>query len=290
MSDIISIQNLSKQYGKNKVLDNINLTAQAGEIIGVVGANGAGKTTLLKGILGLTCTTGNITVCGLDPYKQQTALMKNVSFIADTAILPRWLTANQLLAYMSDMHPNFSLAAAKTFLASTSINGDTKVSKLSKGMVTQLHLAIVIAIKSTLLVLDEPTLGLDIIRRKAFYHQLLEHYFDDNNTVVITTHQIEEIEHILTRVIFIEQGKLLADFTMTELEQRFRQITVFKDNNDTILALKPIYQQSTLEGICYMFDGVDAEALQQFGQIKTPSLAEVFVALTSTSIKEKADV
>jgi ABC-2 type transport system ATP-binding protein len=288
MNNIISVAQLSKSYGNDLILSNINFTAQAGEIIGVIGTNGAGKTTLLKSLLGLTQAKGDISICGLNPYKNQAKLMEKVSFIADTATLPKWITADQLLAYMNEMHPNFSIEAAKAFLSTTNINGSTKVSKLSKGMVTQLHLALVIAVKSELLVLDEPTLGLDIIRRKAFYNQLLEHYFDDNNTIVITTHQIEEVEHILTRAVFIERGQILADFTIDELEKRFFQLTCTTEKTEEMLALQPIYQQKTLAGTCYVFDGVSPEKLKLFGKVNTPSLSDVFVALASTAIKEQA--
>ena len=288
MKPIISAKKLQKKYGKNTVLNNINLQVNQGEIIGVVGINGAGKTTLLKSLLGLTRCQGELEVCQLNPYKQQAQLMKKVSFIADTAILPKWITTQQLLSYMEKMHPSFSLAKAQAFLSTTDIKPHTKVSKLSKGMVTQLHLALVVAIQSELLVLDEPTLGLDIIRRKQFYGHLLDDYFDENNTIIIPTHQIEDIEHILTRVVFIDQGTISADFSLEEIENRFTQITVNKENSQALLALQPIYSTSTIDGECFIFDGIEKASLRVYGQIKSPSLSDLFVALSSPIQQEAA--
>ncbi|WP_440906521.1 ABC transporter ATP-binding protein (plasmid) [Catenovulum sp. SX2] len=283
MANIIQARNLHKRYGKAPALTDVNLTIEQGEIVGVVGTNGAGKSTLLKSILGLTSATGELTVCGLNPRQQQAKLMEKVSFIADTATLPKWITPAQLFEYSQKVHPNFDIKLAEQFLAKTNIKPDMRVKHMSKGMVTQLHLAIVIAINSELLVLDEPTLGLDVIRRKSFYNSLLEDYFDDNNTIVITTHQIEEVEHILTRVVFIDNGQVLLDVQMQDFAEQFVQLTTHASNQSQVELLSPIYTNKVLEGIAHIFDlknsDTTLEQIQQFGQTKTPSLADIFVAL-----------
>ena len=281
MTNIISARHVNKKYGKKQVLSDINFTAERGEVIGIVGTNGAGKTTFLKSLLGLTRASGEINVCGLNPYTQQHQLTENVSFIADTAILPKWITCQQLLAYMAEMHPNFCLADAETFLANTLIKPEQKVKQMSKGMVVQLHLALVTAIKSTLLVLDEPTLGLDIIRRKEFYNLLMESYFDNNNTILITTHQIEEIEQILTRAVFVDQGRILLDIKLEDFEQRFCQVSANAQYTEQLDNLKPIYKQQTLSGIEYIFDTADKTRLAEYGQVKIPRLEDVFVAIAN---------
>lgn len=293
---IIQATHLTKRYGKTTVLSNINLSVEAGEIIGVVGINGAGKSTLLKSLLGLAQVSGNLKVCGLDPRQAQHKLMDKVSFIADTATLPKWITPEKLFEYTAKVHPNFKRELAERFLANTNIKPNQLVKKMSKGMVTQLHLAIVIAIESELLILDEPTLGLDIIRRKIFYNSLLEDYYDDNNTILITTHQIEEIEHILTRVIFIDEGQIVLDIQVEDIPKRFAQLSIQPteqtDAMPHIKALNPIQSMQTISGTDYIFDhtrhGGDLsdieinETLSPFGQLKTPSLADIFVALLNS--------
>ena len=283
MAEIIQARNLSKSYGKQVALTDVNLSIEQGEIVGVVGTNGAGKSTLLKSILGLTSATGELNVCGLNPRQQQAKMMEKVSFIADTATLPKWITAAQLFEYSQKVHPNFDIKLAEQFLAKTNIKPDMKVKHMSKGMVTQLHLAIVIAINSELLVLDEPTLGLDVIRRKSFYNSLLEDYFDDNSTIVITTHQIEEVEHILTRVVFIDNGQVLLDVQMQDFAEQFVQLTTHSSNQSQVELLSPIHSSKVLDGQAYIFDlqksDAGLEQLQQFGKTKTPSLADIFVAL-----------
>lgn len=285
MEDIISVQKLNKSIGKKKILNDINFSVKKGEIIGVIGTNGAGKTTLLKSLLGLSQYEGDITVCGLNPKKQQAALMKEVSFIADTATLPEWLTCQQLFDYMTTMHENFDRSTAEQFISQTNITSKMKIKTMSKGMVTQLHLALVMAIDSTLLVLDEPTLGLDIIRRKAFYNSLLDDYFDEDNTIIITTHQIEEIERILTRVIFIEQGNVIADLTLDDIEQRYLKITVTAEHQPLVVAMKPIYQQKIMGSSSYLFDRMnlsehDLSQLKAHGTLGMPELSDLFIALS----------
>ncbi|KMT64993.1 ABC transporter ATP-binding protein [Catenovulum maritimum] len=279
MKPVIQATNLNKFYAKQQVLSGVNFTAQSGEIIGVVGTNGAGKSTLLKSLLGLTRVEGDIEVCGLNPREAHDKLMEKVSFIADTATLPKWITAAQLFEYTAATHPNFNLELAEAFLAKTKIKANQKVKTMSKGMVTQLHLALVIAIDSELLVLDEPTIGLDVIRRKSFYNSLLEDYFDDNNTIIITTHQIEEVENILTRAVFIDDGKIVLDMNIEDIPQRFAQIKVQPACQPQLEALKPIYQTKAIDGLVYFFDGFNPEQLTEFGEYKTPSLSDIFVAL-----------
>ncbi len=281
MTNIIQARHLNKFYGKQQVLNNINLQVNPGEIVGIVGVNGAGKSTLLKSLLGLTRVSGDLNVCGLNPRQAQDKLMQTVSFIADTATLPKWITAAQLFDYSEAVHPKFNRNLAEQFLENTEIKPNMRVKKMSKGMITQLHLALVIAIESDLLVLDEPTLGLDIIRRKAFYNSLLEDYFDHNNTILITTHQIEEIEHILTRVIFIDNGLIVLDEQIENLENRFIQLETLPEYQTQVEQLKPIYSQKTLSGHRYIFDGQDSQTLSQFGKINTPELADLFVAMLS---------
>ncbi|EWH10184.1 multidrug ABC transporter ATPase [Catenovulum agarivorans DS-2] len=291
MANIIQARNLYKSYGKQAALTDVNLTIEQGEIVGVVGTNGAGKSTLLKSILGLTSATGELSVCGLNPRHQQAKMMEKVSFIADTAILPKWITPAQLFEYSQQVHPNFDIKLAEQFLARTNIKPNMKVKNMSKGMVTQLHLAIVIAIDSELLVLDEPTLGLDVIRRKSFYNSLLEDYFDDNNTIVITTHQIEEVEHILTRVIFIDNGQVLLDVQMQDFAEQFVQLTTHASNKAQVELFSPMHSTKVLDGLAYIFDmqksDVSMEQLQQFGSTKTPNLADIFVALVEGKTAHK---
>ncbi|AWB65634.1 multidrug ABC transporter ATP-binding protein [Saccharobesus litoralis] len=286
MTNIIQASNLNKHYGKKQVLSNINLSVNAGEIVGVVGSNGAGKSTLLKSLLGLTRVDGDLTVCKLDPHASQHKLMEKVSFIADTATLPKWINAQQLFDYCAQVHPSFRRDLAEAFLSKTNIKPELPVKKMSKGMITQLHLAMVLAIESELLVLDEPTLGLDVLRRKAFYNNLLEDYFDDNNTIVITSHQIEEIEHILTRVVFIDDGKIALDINIDELENTFFQVTIKPEQQQQAELLKPIYCSNTIEGRSYIFQNANQQELQCFGTLKTPSLTDILVALMSNKTTE----
>ena len=278
MDAVIHAQGIRKSYGKKIALDNVDLTIPAGRIIGLIGPNGAGKTTLLKGILGLAQVEGSLQVLGLNPFTDRVKLLEDVSFIADTAILPSWIKVSEALDYIEGVHPKFSREKAMAFLAKTKITPDNKVKSLSKGMVTQLHLALIMAIDSKLLVLDEPTLGLDIIYRKQFYESLLNDYYDAQKTIVITTHQVEEIEGILTDLIFINDGKILLETTMDELPNRFVELQVDAGAKQTALAHNPIHVRTILGGFSMVFENADANQLQALGKVTTPSVADLFVA------------
>ena len=278
MNAVIHAQGIRKSYGKKIALDNVDLTIPAGRIIGLIGPNGAGKTTLLKGILGLAQVEGSLQVLGLNPFTDRVKLLEDVSFIADTAILPGWIKVSEALDYIEGVHPKFSREKALAFLARTKITLDDKVKSLSKGMVTQLHLALIMAIDSKLLVLDEPTLGLDIIYRKQFYESLLNDYYDAQKTIVITTHQVEEIEGILTDLIFINDGKILLETTMDELPNKFIELQVDAGAKAAALALNPIHVRTILGGFSMVFENADANQLQALGKVTTPSVADLFVA------------
>lgn len=278
MDAVIHAQGIRKSYGKKIALDNVDLTIPAGRIIGLIGPNGAGKTTLLKGILGLAQVEGNLQVLGLNPFTDRVKLLEDVSFIADTAILPSWIKVSEALDYIEGVHPKFSREKAMAFLAKTKITPDNKVKSLSKGMVTQLHLALIMAIDSKLLVLDEPTLGLDIIYRKQFYESLLNDYYDAQKTIVITTHQVEEIEGILTDLIFINDGKILLETTMDELPNRFVELQVDAGAKQAALAHNPIHVRTILGGFSMVFENADTDQLQALGKVTTPSVADLFVA------------
>lgn len=278
MDNIIQANGICKTYGKKIALNHINLVIPAGRIVGLIGPNGAGKTTLLKGILGLATVEGDLRVMGMNPFSERVKLLEEVSFIADTAILPRWLKVREAVDYVAGVHPKFSREKAMDFLAKTKINLQSKIKDLSKGMVTQLHLALIMAIDSRLLVLDEPTLGLDIIYRKQFYESLLNDYYDAQKTIVITTHQIEEIEGILTDLIFINDGKILLEIAMDEIPNTFTELQVSVIDKDTALALNPIHSRSVLGGFSMIFEGVDVSLLQPLGKLSTPSVADLFVA------------
>lgn len=288
MDNIISVSQLNKRYGNNQVLDNISFTANKGEIIGVIGTNGAGKSTFLKTLLGLSRYNGDIEVCGLNPKKNKEKLMQKVSFIADTATLPQWITRKQLFDYMDVIHPSFERDIAEKFISTSNIKPDVQVKSMSKGMVTQLHLAIAMAIKSELLVLDEPTIGLDIVRRKMFYQQLLNDYYDEENTIVITTHQIEEIENILTRVVFIDDGKIIADIDLADIEKRYIQVFVIDGYEDELAAMNPLFIDSKLNGKKYLFEYVDSNKLKEFGNVSIPELSDIFIGLCQTKVNRKA--
>jgi ABC-2 type transport system ATP-binding protein len=283
METIINAEGINKTYGKKIALDNIHLKIPAGRIVGLIGPNGAGKTTLLKGILGLAQVEGSLQVLGLNPFTERVKLLENVSFIADTAILPQWIKVSAALSYVEGVHPKFSREKAMAFLAKTNITLNDSVKSLSKGMVTQLHLALIMAIDSTLLVLDEPTLGLDIIYRKQFYESLLNDYYDAQKTIVITTHQVEEIEGILTDLIFINNGKILLEMPMDELPNRFTELQVGANQKEAAVALKPIHIRTVLGGFCMMYENANNDDLRKLGSIKTPSVADLFVAKMSPS-------
>jgi len=283
MTAIIEARGLSKSYGATKALDNVSFTIPPGRIVGLIGPNGAGKTTALKAILGLTPYRGELKVMGLNPHTQRQQLMQDVSFIADTAILPRWIKVGELIEFVERVHPKFSRAKCEAFLARTKIDKKMKVKAMSKGMVVQMHLAIVMAIDARLLVLDEPTLGLDILHRKSFYESLLNDYFDQEKTILVTTHQVEEIEHILSDVIFIQDAKIVLDAPMDSLPDRFTEVLVNADRRDAALALNPLHERSMFGKSSMLYDGADPARLAGLGETRTPGLADLFVAI----MKEK---
>jgi ABC-2 type transport system ATP-binding protein len=278
MSAVISAGGLRKRYGKQAALDDVSFTVESGRIVGLIGPNGSGKTTTLKAILGLTPFEGQLSVLGMDPRQQREALMNEVCFIADVAILPRWLKVKDAIAFVEGVHPRFNRAKAEKYLANTKLTPNMKVKAMSKGMVVQLHLALVMAIDAKLLVLDEPTLGLDILYRKQFYQNLLEDYFDENKTILITTHQIEEVEHILTDLLFIENGKIALAASMDEVGERFTEVMVEPQFVAAANALQPLSQRTVFGKPVMLFDGVNRAQLSNFGELRTPSVADLFVA------------
>jgi ABC-2 type transport system ATP-binding protein len=275
----IEARGLRKVFGSNIALDGVNLRVEEGRIVGVIGPNGAGKTTALKAILGLTPYDGELRVLGRNPWAERDQLMRDVCFIADVAVLPRWIRVSQALDYVAGVHPRFDRVKAEGFLAKTTIRGNSKVRELSKGMVTQLHLALVMAIDARLLVLDEPTLGLDILYRKQFYDSLLNDYFDRSRTVVVTTHQVEEIEHILTDLMFIDRGRIVLDCSMEEVESRYVELMVNPEQVAAAQALKPMHERQGFGRNILLFDGVDRQKLAALGEVRTPSIADLFVAV-----------
>jgi ABC-2 type transport system ATP-binding protein len=281
---VIEARDLVKTYGATRALDHVNLRIAAGRIVGLIGPNGAGKTTALKAMLGLTPYEGELHVLGLKPYAARARLMQEVCFIADVAVMPRWLKVRDAIDFVAGVHPHFNRARAEEFLAKTEIRRNARVKQLSKGMVTQLHLALVMAIDARLLVLDEPTLGLDIIYRKRFYDTLLNDYFvnedstEQPRTIVVTTHQVEEIENILTDVIFIAHGRIVLDMPMEEIPDRFAQLTVGADRLNEARALNPIHQHESIGRHVLYFENADRKRLAALGDIRTPGLADLFVA------------
>ena len=284
MSSVVSAQHVSKAFGSTKAVDDVSFTIEKGRITGLIGPNGAGKTTLLKAVLGLTDCQGSLSVLGLDPFRQRKELMQTICFIADVAVLPRWIGVSQLLDFVEAVHPNFSRKKAEDLLANTKVTAGAKVRQLSKGMVTQLHLSIITAIDAKLLILDEPTLGLDIIFRKEFYGNLLNDYFDGERTIVITTHQVEEIENLLTDVMFINDGKIVLDASMDALPEQFAELMTSGESVDKARKLGPIYEREVFGKNVLTFDGVNRDELSPFGEVRTPDIADLFVA----KVKETA--
>ncbi|MCC2959045.1 ABC transporter ATP-binding protein [Massilia sp. IC2-278] len=278
MSAVISAKNLSKKYGKQTAIDGIDFEIPAGRIVGLIGPNGSGKTTTLKAALGLIPFDGELRVMGLDPRTQRDALMQDVCFIADVAILPRWLRVRDAIDFVAGIHPRFDRARAERYIANTRLTPSMKVKQMSKGMIVQLHLALVMAIDAKLLVLDEPTLGLDILYRKQFYQNLLEDYFDENKTIVITTHQVEEVEHILTDLMFIRDGKIVLAASMDEVGERYVEVMVPADKVNAANALQPIDQRTVFGKSVMLFDGVSRAQLSALGETRNPSVADLFVA------------
>lgn len=278
MTSLVTARNVSKHYGNLRAVDDISFDIEKGCITGLIGPNGAGKTTLLKALLGLTDCQGSLSVLGLDPFRQRKELMQNICFIADVAVLPRWIRVNQLLDFVEAIHSNFSRKRAEDLLAKTKIPPKAKVRQLSKGMVTQLHLSIITAIDATLLILDEPTLGLDIIFRKDFYGNLLEDYFNEERTIMITTHQVEEIENLLTDVMFINDGRIVLDASMEALPEKYVELLASGDNAEEARKLNPIYERDVFGKKVLTFEGINREQLTGLGELRTPDIADLFVA------------
>ena len=275
----IEARGLRKTFGTTLALDGLDLRIEEGRIVGLIGPNGAGKTTALNAFLGLTQYQGELRVLGRDPWTERDQLMRDVCFISDVAVLPRWIKVSQALEYVSGVHPRFDRAKAEGFLAKTNIRQSNKVRELSKGMVTQLHLALVMAIDAKLLVLDEPTLGLDILYRKQFYDSLLNDYFDRNRTIVVTTHQVEEIQNVLTDVMFINRGRIVFSSSMEDFESRYVEVTVNPDQAAAARALKPIHERQALGRSILIFDHVNREQLAALGELRSPTIADLFVAV-----------
>src|SRR3984957_18709739 len=276
---VIAARGLRKIFGTTVALDGVDLRVEEGRILGLIGPNGAGKTTLLNAIVGLTPYQGDLKVLGRDPWTQRDQLMRDVSFIADVAVLPRWMRVSQALDYVAGVHPRFDRAKAEGFLAKTSIGRDRKVRELSKGMVTQLHLALVMAIDAKLLVLDEPTLGLDLLFRKQFYDSLLNDYFDRRRTIVVTTHQVEEIQQVLTDLMFINHGRIMLNCSMEEFESRYAEVMVTPEHVAAARALRPLHERQVFGRSILLFDRADRQQLAALGEVHTPSIADLFVAV-----------
>jgi ABC-2 type transport system ATP-binding protein len=279
----IEARGLRKVFGTTVALDGVDLHVEEGRILGIIGPNGAGKTTALNAILGLISYQGELKVLGRDPWSAREQLMRDVSFIADVAVLPRWIRVSQLLDYVAGVHPRFDRAKAEGFLSRTTIKPASKVRELSKGMVAQLHLALVMAIDAKLLVLDEPTLGLDILYRKQFYDSLLNDYFDRSRTIVVTTHQVEEIQNVLTDLMFIDRGRIVLECSMEEFESRYVEVMVHPDHVAGARSLNPMHERQVFGRSVLLFDHVDRGQLAALGEVRTPSIADLFVAVMGKS-------
>jgi ABC-2 type transport system ATP-binding protein len=275
----IEARGLRKYFGSTVALDGVDLHVEEGRILGLIGPNGAGKSTALNAILGLTPYEGDLKVLGLDPWLERDQLTRDVAFISDVAVLPRWIRVAQVLDYVAGVHPRFDRAKAEAFLAKTSIKRTSRVRELSKGMVTQLHLALIMALDTKLLILDEPTLGLDILVRKQFYDSLLNDYFDRHRTIVVTTHQVEEIQDVLTDVAFINHGRIVFDCSMEAFERRYTEVMVHPEQAAAARALRPIRERQVFGRSILLFDGGDRQQLAALGDVRTPSIADLFVAV-----------
>jgi ABC-2 type transport system ATP-binding protein len=275
----IEARGLRKAFGTTVALDGIDLLVEDGRIVGIIGPNGAGKTTALNAILGLTPYQGQLKVLGRDPWTERDQLMLDVCFISDVAVLPPWIRVSQAIDYVAGVHPRFDRTKAERFLAKTTVRHSSRVRELSKGMVAQLHLALIVAIDARLLVLDEPTLGLDILYRKQFYDSLLNDYFDHSRTIVVTTHQVEEVQHVLTDLMFINRGRIVLSCTMEEFEARYAEVMVHPENLAAAQALKPIQERQVFGRSILLFDNVDRQQLAALGDVRTPSIADLFVAV-----------
>ena len=275
----IEARGLRKSYGTTVALDGIDLRVEEGRILGLIGPNGAGKSTALNAILGLTQYQGELKVLGRNPWTERDLLMRDVCFIADVAVMPRWMRVAQALEYVAGVHPRFDRAKAEGFLAKTNIKRTSKIRELSKGMVAQLHLSLVMAIDAKLLILDEPTLGLDILYRKQFYDSLLNDYFDGSRTIVVTTHQVEEVQHVLTDLMFINRGRIVLDCSMEDFESRYLEVMVLPEHAAAARALKPMHERQVFGRSILLYDRADSAQLAALGEVRTPGIADLFVAM-----------
>jgi ABC-2 type transport system ATP-binding protein len=286
---VIEARGLRKVFGATIALDSVNLRVDEGRILGLIGPNGAGKSTALNAILGLTQYQGELRVLGRDPWLERDQLMRDICFISDVAVLPRWMRVSQALDYVAGVHPRFDRAKAEGFLTKTDIKRTSRVRELSKGMVAQLHLALVMAIDARLLVLDEPTLGLDLLYRKQFYDSLLNDYFDRTRTILVTTHQVEDVQYVLTDLMFINRGRIVLDCSMEEFESRYAEVTVRPEQVAAARALKPIRERQVLGRSILLFDlkvdGTDRQQLAALGDVRTPGIADLFVAVMGDHVE-----
>jgi len=278
MNAVVTATGLSKTYKNAHALNDVSFRIESGRIVGLIGPNGAGKTTALKAILGLTDFKGELNVLGFDPRTQRDQLMEQVCFIADVAVLPRWIRVSEAIDFVANVHPRFNRAKCEAFLARTKLTPNQRVKQMSKGMIVQLHLALVMAIDARLLVLDEPTLGLDILYRKQFYHSLLEDYFDENKTIIVTTHQVEEIENILTDLMFIRDGRIVLDTDMDTVGERFAEVMVSADKAATARSMRPLDERQVFGKSIFLFDGADRATLESMGEVRRPTVSDLFVA------------
>jgi len=278
MNAVVTATGLSKTYKNAHALNDVSFRIESGRIVGLIGPNGAGKTTALKAILGLTDFKGELNVLGFDPRTQRDQLMEQVCFIADVAVLPRWIRVSEAIDFVANVHPRFNRAKCEAFLARTKLTPKQRVKQMSKGMIVQLHLALVMAIDARLLVLDEPTLGLDILYRKQFYQSLLEDYFDENKTIIVTTHQVEEIENILTDLMFIRDGRIVLDTDMDTVGERFAEVMVSADKAATARSMRPLDERQVFGKSIFLFDGADRATLESMGEVRRPTVSDLFVA------------
>ncbi|KLD65587.1 ABC transporter ATP-binding protein [Dyella japonica] len=278
MNAVVTATGLNKTYKNAHALNDVSFRIESGRIVGLIGPNGAGKTTALKAILGLTDFKGELNVLGFDPRTQRDQLMEQVCFIADVAVLPRWIRVSEAIDFVANVHPRFNRAKCEAFLARTKLTPKQRVKQMSKGMIVQLHLALVMAIDARLLVLDEPTLGLDILYRKQFYQSLLEDYFDENKTIIVTTHQVEEIENILTDLMFIRDGRIVLDTDMDTVGERFAEVMVSADKAATARSMKPLDERQVFGKSIFLFDGADRATLESMGEVRRPTVSDLFVA------------
>jgi ABC-2 type transport system ATP-binding protein len=281
MSALIEARDLTKKYGAHVALDRANFSVEAGRIVGLIGPNGAGKTTALRAILGLTAYEGQLSVLGHEPFRERTALMHDACFIADVAVLPAWLRVDHAVDFVAGVHPRFRRDRALGLLAKAGITGERRMRELSKGMKTQVHLALTMAIDAKLLVLDEPTLGLDILARRAFYDALVNDYMDETRTILITTHQVEEVENLLTDVLFIDKGRIVLDSSLDDIATRYAAVAVAADSLDAARAEKPFHERSMLGKVVLYYERPNLDRLAALGEVHALSVADLFVAKLS---------